>query len=165
MFASRINTLFRGIWHNSSVLWPSDRTLLRLGVATGAVEFPGNSPYPKDADEFVRIIRRELTGWRRDEWANSPLFIWGKFYTKDDSAAFVSAVGRSRYPAGGVDQPPGCRTMAVKLDEIRAAAQRVAASHGLDVVDVEFERQRQRAHSPRHLEKNAEGRAQAEGSG
>jgi len=28
--------------------------------------------------------------------------------------------------------------MAVKLDEIRVAAQRVAASHGLDVVDLEF---------------------------
>ncbi len=29
-------------------------------------------------------------------------------------------------------------TMAVRLEEIRAAAERVAASHGLDVVDVEF---------------------------
>src|SRR5579871_422738 len=29
-------------------------------------------------------------------------------------------------------------TMAVRLEEIRAAAQRVAVSHGLDVVDVEF---------------------------
>ena len=28
--------------------------------------------------------------------------------------------------------------MAAKLDEIRAAAERVAGSHGLDVVDVEF---------------------------
>ena len=28
--------------------------------------------------------------------------------------------------------------MAVKLDEIRKAAERVAASHGLDVVDLEF---------------------------
>src|SRR5215472_13338974 len=29
-------------------------------------------------------------------------------------------------------------TMAVRLDEIRKAAERVAASHALDVVDVEF---------------------------
>ncbi len=28
--------------------------------------------------------------------------------------------------------------MAVRLDEIRSAAERVAASHGLDVVDIEF---------------------------
>ena len=48
--------------------------------------------------------------------------------------------------------------MAVRLDEIRAAAERVAASHGLDVVDVEF------AGSPKdrvlrvYLEKNAEAR-------
>ncbi len=50
--------------------------------------------------------------------------------------------------------------MAVSLDEIRRAAERVAASHGLDVVDIEF------AGSTKHrtlrvtLEKNAEGRAQ-----
>jgi hypothetical protein len=35
--------------------------------------------YPKLADEFVRLIlSRVRTGWRRDEWAYSPLFIWGK---------------------------------------------------------------------------------------
>ncbi len=48
--------------------------------------------------------------------------------------------------------------MAVRLDEIRAAAERVAASHGLDVVDLEF------AGSPKErvlrifLEKNAAAR-------
>ena len=48
--------------------------------------------------------------------------------------------------------------MAVRLDEIRAAAERVAASHELDVVEVEF------AGSPKErvlrvfLEKNAQGR-------
>ncbi|HET8635349.1 MAG TPA: ribosome maturation factor RimP [Acidobacteriaceae bacterium] len=49
--------------------------------------------------------------------------------------------------------------MALNLDQIRSAAQRVAASHGLDVVDVEY-----RAGSkPRalcvYIEKNAEERA------
>jgi ribosome maturation factor RimP len=50
--------------------------------------------------------------------------------------------------------------MGVRLDEIRAAAERVAASHRLDVVDVEF------AGSPKErvlrvfLEKNAEAREQ-----
>jgi hypothetical protein len=42
------------------------------------IEFPRISPYAKDADEFVRLSCREFAGWRRDEWAYSPLFIWGK---------------------------------------------------------------------------------------
>ncbi len=49
--------------------------------------------------------------------------------------------------------------MAVKLDEIRAAAARVAASHGLDVVDVEFIGPAKERTLRIFLEKNAEGRA------
>jgi ribosome maturation factor RimP len=49
--------------------------------------------------------------------------------------------------------------MAVKLDEIRAAAARVAASHGLDVVDMEFIGPRGERVLRIFLEKNAEGRA------
>jgi ribosome maturation factor RimP len=49
--------------------------------------------------------------------------------------------------------------MAVKLDEIRAAAARVAASHGLDVVDLEFIGPRGERILRIFLEKNAEGRA------
>jgi ribosome maturation factor RimP len=49
--------------------------------------------------------------------------------------------------------------MAVKLDEIRAAAARVAASHGLDVVDLEFIGPRAERILRIFLEKNAEGRA------
>jgi ribosome maturation factor RimP len=50
--------------------------------------------------------------------------------------------------------------MTAKLDEIRSAAERVAASHGLEVVDVEFTGPA-REHTLRvTLEKNAEGRAQ-----
>lgn len=49
--------------------------------------------------------------------------------------------------------------MAVKLDEIRNAAQRVAASHGLDVVDVEFLGSLKDRTLRVYLEKNAEGRA------
>ena len=48
--------------------------------------------------------------------------------------------------------------MAVKLDEIRAAAQRVAASHGLDVVDLEFIGPAKERTLRVYLEKNAEGR-------
>jgi ribosome maturation factor RimP len=49
--------------------------------------------------------------------------------------------------------------MAVKLDEIRAAAQRVAASHGLDVVDLELVGPAKDRILRVFLEKNAEGRA------
>jgi ribosome maturation factor RimP len=48
--------------------------------------------------------------------------------------------------------------MAVKLDEIRLAAARVAASHGLDVVDVEFTGPAKDRVLRVALEKNAEGR-------
>jgi ribosome maturation factor RimP len=50
--------------------------------------------------------------------------------------------------------------MAVKLDEIRSAAARVAASHGLDVVDIEFIGPAKERTLRVYLEKNAEGRAQ-----
>ena len=49
--------------------------------------------------------------------------------------------------------------MAVKLEEIRAAAQRVASSHGLDVVDLEFIGPARERTLRIYLEKNAVGRA------
>jgi ribosome maturation factor RimP len=49
--------------------------------------------------------------------------------------------------------------MAVRLDAIRSAAERVAASHGLDVVDVEFLGPTKERTLRVYLEKNAEGRA------
>ena len=52
----------------------------------------------------------------------------------------------------------GLRGMAAKLDEIRLAAQRVAASHGLDVVDVELAGPAKERILRVFLEKNAEGR-------
>lgn len=50
--------------------------------------------------------------------------------------------------------------MAVRLDEIRAAADRVAASHGLEVVDLEFTGSAKDRFLRVYLEKNAAGRAQ-----
>ena len=50
--------------------------------------------------------------------------------------------------------------MAVRLDEIRKAAERVAASHGLDVVDLEFTGPARDRILRVTLEKNAEGRAE-----
>jgi ribosome maturation factor RimP len=49
--------------------------------------------------------------------------------------------------------------MAVRLDEIRAAAERVAASHGLDVVDLEFAGSGKERMLRVALEKDAAGRA------
>ena len=49
--------------------------------------------------------------------------------------------------------------MAVRLEEIRGAAERVAASHGLDVVEVEFAGSAKERVLRVYLEKNAEGRA------
>jgi ribosome maturation factor RimP len=50
--------------------------------------------------------------------------------------------------------------MAVRLDEIRKAAERVAASHGLEVVDIEFTGSAKDRMLLVTLEKNSEGRAQ-----
>jgi ribosome maturation factor RimP len=52
----------------------------------------------------------------------------------------------------------GLRRMAAKLDEIRKTAERVAASHGLDVVDVEISGPVKERVLRVFLEKNAEGR-------
>jgi len=49
-------------------------------------------------------------------------------------------------------------TMAVRLDEIRKAAERVAASHGLDLVDLEFAGSVKERVLRVYLEKNAEAR-------
>jgi ribosome maturation factor RimP len=49
--------------------------------------------------------------------------------------------------------------MAVRLDEIKSAAERVAASHGLAVVDLEFAGPAKERTLRVFLEKNAEGRA------
>jgi ribosome maturation factor RimP len=50
--------------------------------------------------------------------------------------------------------------MVVKLDEIRSAAERVAASHGLEVVDIEFLGSAKERTLRVYLEKDAAGRAQ-----
>jgi ribosome maturation factor RimP len=55
-------------------------------------------------------------------------------------------------------------TMAVKLETIRATAIRVAASHGLDVVEIEFIGPARERILRVYLEKNAEGRAKLKAS-
>jgi ribosome maturation factor RimP len=56
------------------------------------------------------------------------------------------------------------KTMAFRLDEIRRAAERVAASHGLNVVDMEFAGPAKERTLRVFLEKNAEGRAKLKAS-
>ena len=51
----------------------------RLAEWAQVVEIRGKSPYHENADEFIRWDYRDRTGWRRDEWAHSPLFICGNF--------------------------------------------------------------------------------------
>ena len=53
----------------------------------------------------------------------------------------------------------GVETMAAKLEEIRLAAARVAASHGLDLVEIELVGPSKERVLRVFLEKNAEGRA------
>ena len=67
-------------------------------------------------------------------------------------------MGLGEHPAG---QAPAemLGTMAASLDEIRSAAERVAASHGLDVVDIELVGPAKERTLRVYLEKNAEGRA------
>ena len=69
------------------------------------------------------------------------------------------AVSRELGRAGGNK----LEQMAAKQDEIRKAADRVAASLGLDVVDVEFTGQAKNRTLCVYLEKNAEGRARQYG--
>ena len=118
------------------------------------IEFPSIPPYPREADTFVRFGCRERSGWRRDEWAHSPLFIWNKHLRWN--VRFDGVPGDGSLSSEAVH---GVGTMAVKLDEIRLAAQRVAASHGLEVVDIEFVGPARERTLRVYLEKNAEGRA------
>lgn len=67
----------------------------------------------------------------------------------------VSGTGSTGYGRRNLRQ---MRQMALALDAIRNAAQRVAASHGLDVVDVEFAGSAKDRILRVYLEKNAEGR-------
>jgi ribosome maturation factor RimP len=120
------------------------------------VEFPRISLYSESATRLSAGFFRVRTGWRRDEWAESPLFICGKSCPKtlkNQGNAGVVAAGKA---AGTMAVRP---TMAVRLDEIRKAADRVAASHGLDLVDLEFAGPARDRILRVTLEKNAEGRA------
>jgi ribosome maturation factor RimP len=88
------------------------------------------------ADEFVRAWTVNFRQARRDEWAHGPLFICAEIQTRQ--------------------QEPN---MALSLDQIRSTAQRVATSHGLDVVDVEYQGAGKNRLLRVFIEKKAEERA------
>ena len=68
------------------------------------------------------------------------------------SAHFLFALKDNRKPVG---KP----AMALSLDQIRSTAQRVASSHGLDVVDIEYQGAGKNRLLRVYIEKNAEERA------
>jgi ribosome maturation factor RimP len=80
-----------------------------------------------------------------------------------ESQVFFGTESRRQIGRGAEGFPrvafEGFERMAVRLDEIRSAAERVAASHGLDVVDMEFAGPAKERTLRVFLEKNAEGRA------
>jgi ribosome maturation factor RimP len=116
--------------------------------------------YALAADEFVRLSCREYAGWRRDEWAHSPLFICGKFQGFSRSLKEKTALWRRNRARGERFLLAGVLgKMAVSLDAIRSAAARVATSHGLDLVDIELVGPSKERVLRVFLEKNAEGRA------
>jgi hypothetical protein len=47
----------------------NDPNAIALPSSHLRIEFSCIWAYAKDADEFVRLKRRDRTGWRRDEWA------------------------------------------------------------------------------------------------
>jgi ribosome maturation factor RimP len=115
------------------------------------IEFLAVSPYSNKADEFVRpTVRKPGVGERSGLTAH---FFFGAKSGPD--------VGPNRIVIWVVFAGVGAtklEQMAAKQDEIRKAADRVAGSLGLDVVDVEFTGQAKNRTLCVYLEKNAEGR-------
>jgi hypothetical protein len=68
------------------------------------VEFPWISLYSKNATRLSAGFFRVRTGWRRDEWAESPLFICGKSCPKtlkNQGNVGVLAAGKAAGQDGG----------------------------------------------------------------
>jgi ribosome maturation factor RimP len=125
----------------------------------GMVEIPAKQPYDKAADEFVRPVAVSMPAGGEMSGLTAH-FLFGR-----SGPGFFSRIPAKNRNTAGQASPHESRlsggvvAMAVKLDEIRAAAQRVAASHGLDVVDLEFIGPAKERTLRIFLEKNAEGRA------
>jgi len=68
----------------------------------------------------------------------SPLFLWCKDESAEGEEKAKIAAAESSQSIKVAEHKGVVGAMAVDLDKIRAAAERVAASHGLDVVEVEY---------------------------
>ena len=109
------------------------------------IEFPAVWPYSICADEFVRRAVCNPGGGERSG-LTAHFFFGANFWQVWAELAEIGAVELEQ--------------MAVKLDEIRKVADRVAGSLGLDVVDVEFTGTAKSRTLCIYLEKNAAGRAE-----
>lgn len=79
-------------------------------------------------------------------------FLFGANFSRKTAADFDRELLKNEGSTGGF------RFMSAKLDEIRLAAERVAASHGLELVDLELSGPAKERVLRIFLEKNAEGR-------
>jgi ribosome maturation factor RimP len=115
------------------------------------IEFCGESPYDENADEFVRPVAVAMPAGGEMSGLTAHFLFGAK-------AAPIQRHNPGRTPRQQDRWSGGVGKMAVKLEEIRSAAVRVAASHGLDVVDLEFTGPSKERILRVFLEKNAEGR-------
>jgi ribosome maturation factor RimP len=115
------------------------------------VEICGDSPYDNHADEFIRpvAVTKPAGGEMSGLTAH---FLFGAKAAPIQSQNPGRTLRQKGRWSGGVEK------MAVKLEEVRSAAARVAESHGLDVVDLEFAGPAKDRILRVFLEKNAEGR-------
>jgi ribosome maturation factor RimP len=121
----------------------------------GNIEFPRETLYSKDATSLSALfaVGRPAGGEMSGLTAH---FLFGANFREQEAVDRVAV----NWPENSIRDCAARELMAVKLEEIRAAAQRVAASHGLDVVEVEFSGRDKERILRVTLEKNAEGRAQ-----
>jgi ribosome maturation factor RimP len=108
-----------------------------------------------NADEFVRWNAVNLPAGGEMSGLTAHFLFGAKSPEKPAAEQAVSGTGNTEYGRRNLRQ---MGQMAVALDAIRSAAQRVAASHGLDVVDLEFAGPAKERILRVYLEKNAEGR-------
>ncbi len=134
---------------------PAVPTEFRAVRAVQRIEFPGETPYAGVADEFVRLSCRECAGWRRDGVGFQPTFYLVQIFSRNTAADFEPGCPLIEgKPMAGL--PDAWQQSWTKSGD---AAQRVAESHGLDVVDVELAGPAKERVLRVFLEKNAEGRA------
>ena len=137
---------------------PQEIGRLTTGAVYQGVVIPAVSPYPRGADAFVRCWPR-ISGVGGEMSGLTAHFFFGEKSPGTSGLESSPKLG----PRGGTiasSELNSVGAMAVNLDEIRSAAARVAASHGLDLVDIEFVGPARERILRVFLERNAQGREQ-----